>query len=214
MSDTDSDWRVHGDHPVTYLADGSLQARVRDAVEALEDDPKHATSRHVATHVDEPMSTVSPTLHTLYEKGVLARKWKATGTGGRWVYHTRPLDDGGVDGAAVDDDADTSGDPGAASHDDAGSDADGDTDAAAGDTRVRVEAGDDGTYTVVRKRYTVVEVDTEEDGRTTTRYGWATTETFTLYPPAEPKQVAAMLAARGAFEPAQVFTEALVGDGT
>jgi len=83
-----------------------------------------------------------------------------------------------------------------------------DEDAETGDTRIRVEPGDHGTYKLYREKYNLVEFETDlesDDGEGFERYDWSTEDTFVLHSENEAEQVAKMLAGEGAFDPNVTF---------
>jgi hypothetical protein len=83
-----------------------------------------------------------------------------------------------------------------------------DEDAETGDTRIRVEPGDHGTYKLYREKYNLVEFETDlesDDGEGFERYDWSPEDTFVLHSENEAEQVAKMLAGEGAFDPNVTF---------
>lgn len=79
-----------------------------------------------------------------------------------------------------------------------------DDDAVTGDTRLRVEAGENDTYVLRREEYCLVEFETMGDDPFE-RYDWSTDERFILRSDTEAEQFASMLADSGAFDPNVLF---------
>jgi len=86
---------------------------------------------------------------------------------------------------------------------------DADPDARSGDTRVRVEVGEHGTFEIVRERYTLVAFPGPSDDIEYERYDWTPDARFVLANDHEAKQVAAMLHEEGAFDPVVAFFQQL-----
>lgn len=93
-----------------------------------------------------------------------------------------------------------------------------DTDESAetGDTRIRVEAGENDTYVLKREKYTLVEFETEtmsSEGEPFERYDWFTEERFVLHGDSEAEQFSSMLSKAGAFDPNVLFFRQRDWDG-
>lgn len=76
------------------------------------------------------------------------------------------------------------------------------------DERLRVEAGEHGTYKIYRERYCLVEFETDamaEDGEGFERYDWSTDDSFILQSENQAQQAAQQLRKAGAFDPNKLF---------
>jgi hypothetical protein len=80
-----------------------------------------------------------------------------------------------------------------------------DPDAETDDSRIRICAGEHGTYEIIRERYTLVEAPGPSDDIERKRYDWLREQSFVLRSEAEARQVAAMLSKEGAFDPNVLF---------
>lgn len=83
-----------------------------------------------------------------------------------------------------------------------------DADAESGDTRIRVESGEHGTYELRREEYGLVEFESAtmaDDGQGFERYDWHPDERFVLHGDTEAEQFAQMLRKEGAFDPNVLF---------
>lgn len=82
-----------------------------------------------------------------------------------------------------------------------------DEDAVAGDTRIRVESGENDTYVLKREKYGLVQFATESmgDDESFERYDWHGDEKFVLRGKSEAEQFSSLLAKEGAFDPNVLF---------
>lgn len=83
-----------------------------------------------------------------------------------------------------------------------------DENAVSGDTRVRVESGENDTYTLKREKYGLVEFESgahADDGQGFERYDWHTDETFVLRSETEAEQAASLFEGEGAFDADVLF---------
>lgn len=91
-----------------------------------------------------------------------------------------------------------------------------DPSAETGDTRIRIDSGDNDTYALRREQYGLVEFESvthAEDGEAFERYDWSTDKKFVLRGESEAKQFASMLADEDAFDPAVLFFRQCNSDG-
>jgi hypothetical protein len=80
-----------------------------------------------------------------------------------------------------------------------------DENAETGDTRIRIEPGEHGTYEIVREKYSLVEFPGPSDDIEHERYDWHRDESFVLRSVEEAEQVAGMLEDSGAFDANVLF---------
>jgi len=77
-----------------------------------------------------------------------------------------------------------------------------------GDTRIRVEPGEHGTYELRREEYELVEFESNtmaDDGHGFERYDWHVEDRFILHGNSEAEQFTQMLRKEGAFDPNVLF---------
>lgn len=82
-----------------------------------------------------------------------------------------------------------------------------DPNAETGDTRVRIDPGENDTYVLKREKYGLIEFATEKmgDDESFERYDWHLDEKFVLHGDSEAKQFTSMLAEEDAFDPTTLF---------